>query len=286
MSQTRISNAQTDDTIYSTDTLVAGNGISIVEDTTLYDANTLAVYHFDEDKNNVITGNAFGTSPAVGNLSATGAKWDKGFSWSSGEFFVNNQTSAIGTTDFTVDFWLCPTANNSASTWHIIRMVNWDSSASDNGFAFTVANNTVTVQPYIAASRVTTVQKTFDYQVPHHFAIERVSDRTFNLYIDGILFHTATASQFSLNYNRFGVGQTSWNANITIDELRVSNVARYNGSNFDVPTHPYGYVEKKKYLLNNTVLTSIQGYNASSTQVLWNNRGTLKWVDTTYQGGN
>lgn len=274
MAETKISKNQTSIDIFTTESLVSGEGIEITSASpTAYDSNTLAVYHVDNSKSNAIT-SSFGDIAATGNFTTTGAKWDKGFTWSSGEFFVNNQSSSFGTNNFTVDFWLCPTANNSASTWHIIRMVNWVSSASDNGFAFTVANNTVTVQPYIAASRVTTVQKTFAYQVPHHFAIERVSDNTFNLYIDGILFHTASTS--SLNYNRFGVGQTSWNSNITIDELRVSNVARYNGVNFTPNTQPYGNNDSVYQI--KTDFTGVTGYSSSGTQVLKNINGVLTWV--------
>ena len=77
-----------------------------------------------------------------------------------------------------------------------------------------------------------------------------------------------------------GTGSTQ-----ALDELRISNVARYQGQNFTPFNQPYSTASgESQYAINadlsskQDILTSATGYDATKTQVLKNVNGTITWV--------
>ena len=78
----------------------------------------------------------------------------------------------------------------------------------------------------------------------HHIALQRESDTTFSWYIDGVFLGTHTdgdniadvSSIFHIGWN----GDSGYNSfDGYMDEIRVSNIARYSGSTYTVPTEEF-----------------------------------------------
>jgi hypothetical protein len=84
----------------------------------------------------------------------------------------------------------------------------------------------------------------------YHIAIERV-DGEVTFYVDGIGLASATVTT-ALNFSSMAIGaffSTSFTLSGYVDEVRVSNIARYNG-NFTVPTTAFTPDSNTKLLLH------------------------------------
>ncbi len=146
--------------------------------------------------------------------------------------------------DFTIDCWIRPEATFSTTD----RCIYSNSGSSSQGFGLMISSTQMRI--WVNGSYI----GNFVYGTPaiteanwHHVAAERQGD-TWSMYIDGTRVHQFNDSTI-INYawsnpriERLHITNgTEWKGHI--DELRLSNVARYQGaSSFSVPTASYGSV--------------------------------------------
>jgi hypothetical protein len=99
-----------------------------------------------------------------------------------------------------------------------------------------------------------------------HFALVR-SGTTLSLYKNGVLAQSATGVSATLNLNASNntyIGRTGWDTaapNMYVDELRISNVARYTG-NFTAPIAPFDGVPQE--LVTNGTFATATDWNLGS----------------------
>lgn len=185
------------------------------------------------------------TMSAYNTLSYGLGKFSQALTCSSGLAYQNNTPINLGTSDFTIDFWMkynhatmpsimIPTTAGIVGVfqdWALYVLtdgtVKWYIGGSDPALI-------------ISSSGVAPTDSAF-----HHYAIVRHGSN-FKVYIDGVSIGSATSAAavaFSAG-NKLCVGgvygSSSFNVTGQIDEYRLSlNVARWI-SNFSPPTSPYG----------------------------------------------
>lgn len=192
-----------------------------------FDEYTLGVWHFNGNTDNAVVDSQyqFDTSSSVVIYNDNGK-----FGQSA---FINSNTSSkiitfpanIGTSPFCYDFWINHISGG--STMYI--------GLGDNyyGNGFTVTNNTLKVC-YGNPSFYTVPG--FSNNSWHHIAFEYTNGHRY-WYYDGQLVYSATYSG-GVDKNCFYFSNND--ANNLIDELRLSNIGRYNGNNFTPSNSPYG----------------------------------------------
>ena len=150
---------------------------------------------------------------------------------------------------FTIEFFAKFDSVPSGDFYGILGTYDISSNTSENsGFAirFTSYNNDgfyMTVKGvgeegnYFWSMIMPTVDGTY-----HHYAFV-YNNSTLKLYVDGVLKATAnigskSISPITLYLGRWTTYNNGNNTPVKVDELRISNIARYT-SNFTVPTSPY-----------------------------------------------
>ena len=215
------------------------------------DANTVLLLHMDDTGLTDSSSNSH--TITVGGNAARSNTQSKFGSYSmtcpgGGDDFLTTPSSMynIGTGDFTVEGWFYWTSfvNNSAmfdwSSWgsnqyDFLVRANADTQASSPNWEVGIYGGGGSYPDRYAHENTTPRVATNTWT---HVAVERHSG-TFRMYKDGVnKSFTASGNGFTGDYNfvtsgAMRIGKNSWNIhNGYIDEVRFSNVARYQGTNF------------------------------------------------------
>lgn len=233
--------------VYTQDNLVAGTNISITPvSQPVFDANTLGVWHLDDATGaNAITEGAYAqtklfTTAHVYTTSfhkfGAGACLINTVSSSSADSLLLNITSTIASNNFTLDMWVrTPTGSNQNSRASIVFGM------STSLYVY-LANNRI----QIGSNQTSTTAGTW-----HHVAMERYNN-TLNGYVDGTLIYTDSTSQTASFDIKVTNGNQTDVPGACFDEVRLSNVARYQGQNFTPFEVAYSTTFPPKYQINST----------------------------------
>ena len=277
MAETLVNKNQEGEGIWTSDNLVAGTDISFTQvPQPVIDENTLGVWHFDGNNDNAISESSlqlaassyYGFSTEIYKFGSASGTME--------EPYPNQRTTTIlahtnftqGAT-YTLDFW-----------------VRTPGASLTGGRNFFVIYNSISTYISVFANKIriqgANIYTSVSPDTWHHIAVV-VSGSEWKFFVDGILLYTLTQSGRLC----FDLGQETGSGISYIDELRVSNVARWT-SDFTPYTVPYSAsAGHAQYQINNTqdisgkqdALTTATGYDATKTQVLKNVNGTLTWVD-------
>ena len=251
MSTTKINKVQAGEGIWTADNLVAGTNISITQiEKPVIDANTLGVWHFDNDFNNAVQSSQYTFTEA----SKTYVSFATPKFGSNGlEIRTSDGSSAqrkiitfpeyVGTNNITVDWWLYYTDGNAA-----------EFGLGDNyrpyGFTISYYGTSDVARAFYSNSQYVSLNSSqFVYNSWNHMAIERANGYA-RWYVNGKLIHSQQDTNNLSSVNSFyAYGSTSSN----IDELRISNVGRYQGQDFTPYSQPYTAAGgPAQYQINNT----------------------------------
>lgn len=303
---TALSTKQDLSTAWNQTNLTAGTNIDIaVVPSPVVDSHTLLLSHFDTQATafkNVINGNSFSMSYASFNSSwhkfGTGGI-DAPYQNGTYDCFTLPKTFQ-STDDFTIDFWFAKAFSSGKDESCCFKYDVGSGSNLYRGFTFVIQNNQVKA----TLNKVNSgdPDKVFDcINGWNHIAYERVgSTGMLNMYLNGKLVHS------QLYTNSFN--SCWWNSNNYrghVDELRVSDIARYNGQDFTPFQQPYSSDNPALYKINSTLtagtgiditgnVISATGGSGSAPTTVWfkNNTGTtlnteLALSDTTevYKNG-
>ena len=228
--------------------LLLKHKIDMIRKRTMYGkssaANTLLLLHCDS----LTDSSMYARTMTVGNATVNSSKYKFNKSLYLTGSGVQLQTASspfnFKAKDFTIDFWLklyssSPGANailvnmGTVNTWNYGYQISTDDSGKES-IMFVFA-------PNVAAIRIPITYYNA-YSAWHHYAFVR-KDTTMYAFLDGALKNTlsvtyaipdATVSNFSIGSHDAG----SSGLKCYLDELRVSNVARWTAS-FTAPTKPY-----------------------------------------------
>lgn len=284
MAETKITKTNVAKGIWSEDNLIAGTDISIQQvPQPLIDDNTIGLWHFDNNDNNAIENSSLEINSNINRAQFSYPTDIKKFGTSSIRIRPTATSSSAGwpnfiknlpSTDLTVDLWVRTLESGITNYWAISLE---GSGSTDIGHKFF----------NIYSSRITIpnqgVSIDFEPETWVHLAIEVMGTKFYH-YINGVKVYECTRTG---TVTRFYFGYQTAYLNTWIDELRISNVARYQGQDFTPFELPYSNDGNPQYKINNTkdisgkqdVLTTATGYDATKTQVLKNVNGTLTWVD-------
>ena len=204
------------------------------------DANTLLVLHGEDFTDSSLYPVSLRASGTV-SVSSEG-KFGKSLYFNGG--YLSRSPVVLGTSDFTIDFWVKRLSNSSSLSYQRVCSNNhYDSDSNAFYIDFQGATNFLRFCPcgsgvgYICDSEVIPVGQWT------HCAFVK-SGGTISYYKNGILKSSTSASLnlSSTTYN-FTIGATANDQTQTLmqaylDEFRVSNIARWT-SNFTPPTEPY-----------------------------------------------
>lgn len=207
----------------------------------IIDEHTLGVWHFENNDTNAVNGSEVG-------ISKTG--FTKLYSNSNSKFndycaqlrLQNTTQGAIDlfqnygevfSSDFTLDFW--------------VRTLG-STGTGNTCFSIAVNRTTPIVSFFIYKNKIecqnSLYSKSFAVNTWHHLAFERYSNIIY-CYIDGEMIYSTTEGQTldaTMAYTKLISGTASANCPY-IDEMRLSNIARYEGQNFTPFNVPYHYEE-------------------------------------------
>ena len=247
------------DNVYTQDNLVAGTNISITAvPQPVIDANTLGVWHLDSSADNVV-GDATITlalTPAYYNTTSYkfGTASARFYQSSSAQFFSNYST--VFQNDFTLDLW-ARTRSNNGSDAEIIFGAGYGGSSC----AFSVRSTYIDVKIGSSTPRTNTVSQSW-----HHIAIVR-SNGVLYAFLDGLLQGTTNAPGTDNYISLYSPSNND--AEMLLDEIRVSNVARWT-ADFTPFSQPYQEDSGNPvYQINNTQdLSSYLQNTATGTNAL------------------
>lgn len=213
------------------------------------DANTVLLLHFDgSDASTTITDSSL-TTPhtctANGNAQIDTA--DSKFGGSSllldgtGDSVSWDGTDSDLTWagDFTIDWWM---KSNTQTTEGGAGRRIFSAAAGATGLECLIDSVNGTLEVWNSAAKIIECTTDVVDNTWRHIAIERYSG-TMRIYVDGVSEHSAanattwagTNPMYIGRYQASGIGHyLGW-----IDEFRVSNIARYLGTNFTPPTVAY-----------------------------------------------
>lgn len=296
MAETKINESQTDSTIYTQSSLVAGKDISItLVPQPVIDEYTTRLCHFDDSVADAISGQS--NWPSSTNTRYFAGKFGRarGESITSG---LKSWTPAINfNVDRTLDFWVAPKNVDLSTTGSIELRTESSTTSSDN--IFLVLNNPNGSTPTIQIGKIfsgtgalQTIQwpSTLSFVWGDFFHIAFEKDTTNGkayLFVDGKKVwenvHTGNIGSSITIYARY----SSTSIGSIEDEARISSVVRWT-ADFTPFSVPYAVSAGDPiYQINDTkdisgkqdLLSTATGYDATKTQVLKNVAGTLTWVD-------
>lgn len=290
MAETKISKNQTGSGIFTTASLIGGRNVTITQkDEPIIDANTVGLYHLDGSLKDEISGqdgSFYWLNPANPRTPTydDGGQFGKCIKTTGIEQILQFVNSSSGT--YTVDFWL-----KRLNTSETILILNTDDAYYPvprlrfQNNQFSIGNKlSGTGSDTGTLSYPTGIEFTENVWKHVAYVLDGANSMVY-LFLDGNMIYSATKTGSVADASCVGVKMYD---QVCIDEIRLSNVARWT-SDFTPYDMPYSAGGDPLYEVSadvNGALTSIQGYNANETQVLWNNMGTLMWVTTTYQGGD
>lgn len=276
MAETLVNKTQVGSGIWQEDNLIAGTNISIIAvPQPIIDENTLGVWHLDSSADNVVGDATITLALTPADYNTTSYKFGTAsarfYQSSSARFFSNYST--VFQNDFTLDLWARTRSNNGNDAEIIFGAVYGSSSC-----VFSVRSTYIDVKIGSSTPRTNTVSQSW-----HHIAIAR-SNGVLYAFLDGVLKGTTSAPSTNNYISLYSPSNND--AEMLLDEIRVSNVARWT-ENFTPFSEPYSSGGTVKYAINNTqdisgkqdVLTGATGYDATATQVLKNVNGVLTWVN-------
>ena len=258
--------------VYARTNLIAGNNISIVQaQLPVIDSNTLGVWHLENDRTNAVAGSTAeiqdnGYLAYSSSIYKFGSYGGEGRMNSALNLFTSSVFSALQ--NFTFDLWVRTLSSGVNSSSYRSAEIGYLGQ-------FRIYKNKIDA---LGPSGTTIGTASFDPETWAHIAFEKEGS-TARFYINGKYKGSATTTGIPSN--------VSWGYPYTnpgyfyYDEIRLSNVARYQGQDFTPFTRPYSESAGDPiYQINNTYnVTSFSGYDATKTQVLKNVNGTLTWVD-------
>jgi hypothetical protein len=208
------------------------------------DAYTMALIHgntgtdatiYDDVGNNV-------TDTGGVNISTTISKYDNNslyFNGLGGYIKTDSlQSYVLGSSDFTIEFWLY--VNSSVNNIQIVSNII-GSTYTTNDWKFTFGTNHIQFIAYNATGQILQSLNTIANNTWYHIAVVREGS-LFTLFVNGVVSSTFTHIG-SIDSNTTSIikvgGMVASNAlDGYIDDLRVSNIARYH-TNFNLPTIDY-----------------------------------------------
>lgn len=212
-------------------------------------ANTVFLCHFEDSgfadaTENYTVAKRAGTEGVVSDFAFAGNAFATTTADTSKGLSVVGITSALlqAGTEWTIDFWCRLGATSSTGA-----LVSCTTGGSVSGF-FLFNNGANSVRLVLSTSagtwNVDTTQA-WTQNTAKHVAIER-SGGLIRLYLGGVLVYTSAsvgsaplAGSPSANLEVLWRKDQTYTPNAHIDELRISNVGRYLGSNFTPPVDPY-----------------------------------------------
>lgn len=257
MAETLVNKTQAGEGIWHQDNLVAGSGISITQvPQPVIDANTLGVWHFENNLDNTVSGSSYTVSSST--IVASNSQYKFGnYSLCSSSGSTGNITlidQALPSGDFTVDFWL--RTGNSSPSLTIGLNTSSDLNYGPTRQGLYINQNSTFIGFNTMSSGGTQGSTSYGTTIEtanwHHVAIVR-KDNVANFYLDGVLQASKAASstyylQANFNYQAQGTNYVPQ----FIDELRLSNIVRWT-SDFTPYTAPYSAsAGPAQYAINNT----------------------------------
>ena len=286
MAETRINKSQTDSTIYTQSTLIAGKDISITEvPQPIIDANTLGVWHFDGNTDNAISNSALSWNTSYGGnvvyesvfkkFGSSCAKLSTRSTSQQPVFTGDTQTFMTG--DWTWDFWIFVNSGATPGSNTIVWSVGY---AATNTYSICVSATDVRLQqngPSVVSDIATSTW--------HHIAFVKEGVNLYRFF-NGKLIDTTEVNPSDMRRIYRYCGTDTARSNTFFDEMRVSDAARWT-EDFTPFSLPYSEGGDTIYRINDTkdisgkqdLLSTATGYDASATQVLKNVNGVLTWVD-------
>lgn len=233
MAETLISPKQLGDGVFTTDSLVAGTGISILEKTApVIDEYTQELYHLNDDNGKNYINNTVTTL-------STGSFVDGHFGKCYNKGSIAFQNEYTNSSSYTIDFWLYWVPRSSYD-YSVYANFNANINAYTGvGFEFGPTNFTIQSPMSGTGSQV------YQHSYPSGMSVSRdtwyhvayvndVENNEVRLFLDGKLIYSATKTSTlsTLIYIDTFTGSGK------VDELRCSTIARWN-SDFIPPTEPY-----------------------------------------------
>lgn len=261
---------QDKDTAWNKTNLTAGRNIAFqTEPSPIIDDNTILLSHFDTYPTafiNIITGNKFtlSNSSFEGNRHKFGTGCAQAPYYSGTYDCFNLPKRFEANDDFTIDFWFSKGYSSGQNESCCFKYNVGSGSNLYRGFTFIIQNNTIKA----SLNKVNNADPDIILNCNsgwNHIAYERIgSTGALNMYLNGKLVHTQT---YALSFT-----SCWWNDNNYrgyIDELRVSDIARYNGQDFTPFNQPYSNDNPALYKVNSTLVAgngiSIDGNVISAT---------------------
>lgn len=224
------------------------------------DSNTLLLLHFD----NSLVNSAIGGSSIGNPVSLSTASYDtSSYKFGSASFYSNTVVYFIGTSpesiirtamqsDFTIDYWakidattavnpdICLLGGTSYQDQAVITVRHYD----EPGYGLYVQTKSTVDngQSYII-NRIIKVSSFAQSGGWNHYAYVR-KDNVLNLYVNGTLLYnwafnpTIPSTQQHVSFGGFIDGTTSRHTLNRFDEIRFSNIARWD-ADFTPSTTPY-----------------------------------------------
>ena len=246
------------------------------------DANTKLLIHSDTTDDGVTftdSSSSGHTVNAVGDVkhSATEKKYEQSSIYFDGTgdhlSVPDNSDLNFGSNDFTIEMWIKTSTGNKGILEHS------DYTGTSGNFSIFsvglhISSSHLYTQVCIGGSRhAMTSSSNIANNVWHHIAVVRYGN-VFKSYIDGVEESTVTASG-SLNdvSNPMKIGDAPYNGttyafNGYMDEIRISNTARYTSNNFTPPTATFSNNENTKLLIQSDDASQIFTDSSSNTHTV------------------
>lgn len=258
MAETKINKNQAGEGIYTQDNLIAGDNISITAETS-GGADTLLLCHFNDSMNDSSSREVVAegyTSADYGPLPidatyVTG-KFGKALNntdYRYARYYHNDyQTELETSNEATIDFWILKDPNNYGYSY--MTKLNINNTTDMTLFCYSSSVFAI-YDPVFGGSLDNSDIDISSVTENTYFHIAMVyKNSVLKVYLNGVLQKTGTYNPSYLTCKGY-IGLLA-GVNATIDELRVSSVARWD-SDFIPPSDPYGgSTPTGRYLINNT----------------------------------
>ena len=235
--------------VYTQSNLLGGKSIEIVEEPVEggIDNHTLACWHFDGTKKDIVTG----LEALMGNYDTSNKKFGTG-AYGTNSAYSETNISSLGlnplTKSATIDFWFkCITSSESCRIGF--------GAYSSNNLAISITQNSLTLTgENWSSGEIKAVVPGLDF---NHYAIQfNKETNKASVFFNGKKVAERTPKDFSASSFGYFVAYSYYRKN-AIDELRISDIARYT-EDFEPPTKPYSVaVPTGNKVINNTGVTSI-----------------------------
>lgn len=248
------------DNVYTQENLLGGKDIEIVPEPVEggIDEHTLACWHFDDSPYDEVSG--LGINGTATGSYTTGVFGNAIYSISGGKttssvLFENQQNITSG---FTVDcFVVARSALSSSSTFYIFA------GGGTNYYGLSsklyLQTGEVTLEHRNSTLTTATVDAFSQGDKPH-FALQ-LKDTFAEVFVEGKRVIRYDVSSIMGNFTGTGFKTNSGGQTVGMDELRISDIARYDGD-FTPPTQPYRRAEPTgNYVINFTGKAGGSGKN-------------------------